>query len=153
MAGSNFDPQAYARAQRNIQTVIEAGKAGMVRALPTIGLQATNVVKVMVTKPSPSAPGGPPGLVHGGLRLSYGFEVGGEGERHWVSIGSDASTRRPITGEEVDYPKYLEEGTSHMAPRPHFRPAMAIVLPTIPATLRMAAETSMRAAAASLRVV
>ena len=152
MAGSkSFDPRSMAAAERNIAAVIEAGKRGMVAALPVIGIEATNVIKILLTHPSPSAPGEPPGLVYGGARLSYNWDVGGVGEVHHVDIGSDAATRRPITGEAVDYVKYLENGTSKMAARPHLRPGMAIVAPTIGPTLSRAATAAMRARAASLR--
>lgn len=152
MAGSkNFDPATIRAARRNIEEVVEAGKRAMVAALPVIGMEATNVIKILLTHPSPSAPGEPPGLVFGGARLSYDYDTGGSGNRHHVAIGSDAATRRPVTGEAVNYVKYLETGTSRMAARPHLRPGMAIVAPTIGPTLSRAATAAMRARAASLK--
>lgn len=152
MAGSkSFDPAAIHAAQRNIDAVLDAGKAAMVATLPVIGTEGVNIIKILLTHPSPSAPGEPPGLVFGGARLSYNYATGGVGEVHHVDIGSDAATRRPITGESVDYPKYLEMGTGRMAARPHLRPGMAILAPTIAPTLQKAASAAMRIRAASLR--
>lgn len=142
----------WRQADRNIRIVVEAGRKAMEDTLPTIGLEATNIIKVMLTHPPISVPGEPPGLRTGGLRLSYNYDVSSSGPfRMVLSIGSDAATRRPITGEPVDYAKFLEFGTSTMAPRPHLRPAVAIVLPMIAPTLKAAAQAAERAAAAGLR--
>ncbi len=142
----------WAQAGRNIETVVRAGEEAMHKALPTIGTEAVNIIKVLLTHPPVSVPGEPPGLRSGGLRLSYNYEVTSlTSHRSVLGIGSDAATRRPITGESVNYAKYLEFGTAIMAARPHLRPAVAIVLPMIAPTLRAAAEAAQRVAAAGLK--
>lgn len=151
MPSAGSEAAAFDKAHRNISAVIDAGVTGGRAALPLVGVEATNLIKVLVTGPSPSAPGGPPGLVFGGLRLSYGWDTGGVGHQHHVDIGSDAAARRPITGEAVDYAKYLEEGAGPMAPRPHLRPAMAIMVPLIGPMISRSITTAQRARAASLR--
>lgn len=60
-----------------------------------------------------SAPGQPPAVRTGTLRMSWSISSVGEGKGHFVAgIYSD-----------VPYANYLEEGTSKMAPRP-FREAI-----------------------------
>jgi hypothetical protein len=101
----------------------------------------TNQVKILITQqfPPQSAPGTPPHLRTGGLRLSYRWEPGGEeGNRH-VVIFSDTETRQPVPpGRPVIYASYIEWGTSLMAPRPHFRPAVEMIRPLIPGILGQA---------------
>jgi len=58
---------------------------------------------------SPSAPGEPPGVISGTLKRSITNEVEGLTGR---------------VGTNVEYGKYLELGTEHIAPRPFLRPAL-----------------------------
>jgi hypothetical protein len=143
--------QLSVQAANNIKIVLAAGREGARAALTALGIEGVNTVRVMLTHPSPSAPGEPPGLIMGGLRGSYDWEYGESGDEAWVYIGSDASRHRPITGEAVDYAHYLEFGTSRMAPRPHLRPAMALLTPLITPTIRTAIDAAERAAAAALK--
>ena len=147
MADDQISGSSMRHAKRNIEAVIEGGEEAARVGLNAIGLEAVNTIRLLVTRPSPSAPGTPPGLIFGGLRLSYEYEVAGNA----VMIGSDASTRRPVTGEAVDYAKYQEEGTRHMPARPHLRPAMAIIVPQIPVILSRTIAGGERAVAATLR--
>lgn len=142
---------AYRQAASNVQAVVEAGKQGLSQGLAVVGTEAVNVIRATLTGPSPSAPGSPPGLVYGGARLSYTSSTGHLGEERWVDIGSDASTRRPVTGEQVDYPKYLEFGTALMKARPHLRPSMAVVTPSIAPIVMSYCVAAQKARAASLR--
>lgn len=151
MGRSSFDASSWREAARNIEIVVDAGRKGMEKALPGIGIEATNVIKVLLTHPPISVPGEPPGLRTGGLRLSYNYDVSNLGRSSVLRIGSDAATRRPISGEAVDYAKYLEFGTRTMAPRPHLRPAIAIILPTIAPTLAAACVAAQKAAASGLK--
>lgn len=147
--GSSSD---WAQIERNVAAVVEAGEKAMRGALATLGIEATNTIKVLLTHPPVSLPGEPPGLRTGGLRLSYNWEVSrGRPGQAVLAVGSDAATRRPITGEAVNYAKYLEFGTRHMEARPHLRPAMAIITPLIAPTLVDACVAAERVAARGLR--
>lgn len=142
----------YVEAGQHIDAVIRAGEKAMHDAMPTIGVEATNTVKVLLTHPPVSVPGEPPGLRTGGLRLSYNWQHDKETpSRSTLSVGSDRATVQPIKGRQVDYAKYLEYGTRKMAARPHLRPAMALVTPLIGPTLNAACQAAQRAAAATLR--
>lgn len=149
---SKSPSEAWREAHRHIEMVLKAGEAGGAAALPLIGLETTNVIKVLLTGPSPSSPGKPPGLIFGGLRLSYNYEVTDSPQPglSTLAIGSDASTPRPITGEAVDYAKYLEEGTSKMPARPHLRPAMAIMAPLMGPMISRSITAAERVAAKAL---
>lgn len=151
MAASKPSGAAYRQAASNIEAVVEAGKQGLSAGLAVVGTETVNVVRTLLTGPSPSAPGNPPGLVYGGARLSYTSSTGHVGEERWVDIASDASTRRPVTGEQVDYPKYLEFGTALMKARPHLRPAMAVVTPSIAPIVMTHCVAAQKARAAALR--
>lgn len=152
MGSSDFDPKAWRQAARNIEIVVKAGEEAMQSTMRTFGVEITNVLKILLTHPPVSVPGEPPGLRTGGLRLSYNWDVVKTGANEVsLSVGSDASTRRPITGEAVDYAKYLEFGTRIMAPRPHLRPAVAIVLPLIGPNLVTSCYVAQKAAATGLR--
>lgn len=137
-----------AGAARNLQVTLRAGQAAAEDSLAVIGLMVTNTVKTSVTKPPFSAPGTPPGLRTGGLRLSYKSEVrrshsarGGK----YVAIYSDQTTIQPVPpGHKVDYPEYLEFGTSRMAARPHLRPAVEAVKAAIPAIVASAWSSGVR---------
>lgn len=104
--------RSFNEAKRNLSVVVTAGKVGATQGLRLVGVEAQNTVRLLLTGPSPSSPGQPPGLVHGGLRLSYGFDVAALGEQDVLSVASDAGTRRPITGEAVDYACVLGSHTS-----------------------------------------
>lgn len=123
-------------AVRNLQVTLKAGQEATDQALAVIGLMVTNAVKLAITKPPVSAPGTPPSLRTGGLRLSYKSEVRrghGRGKGSYVAVFSDEATLQPVPpGHRVMYAKYLEFGTSRMAARPHLRPAVEAIKPLIP---------------------
>ena len=151
MARSKVSAKSWAEAAANIRTVVEAGESAMNRTLPLIGVDGVNIIRVLVTHAPPSAPGEPPGLRFGGLRLSYDWDVSHHPAGRVLRIGSDASTRRPITGEAVDYAKILEYGSRNMAARPHLRPGIEVLKPTITPTLAAACVAAERTAASGLR--
>jgi len=62
---------------------------------------------------SPSAPGEPPHVRTGTLRRSIGFETFRIGRMFVGRVGTN-----------LKYGRWLEEGTSRMAPRPYLRPAL-----------------------------
>lgn len=136
---------AWRQAENNINTVLEAGKKGAIQSLKAVGTEGTNIVKTMLTNPSPGRPGGPPGLIYGGLRGSYEHHEGGEADEHYTAIGSNPSATRPVTGEDVDYAKYLE------GKFPHLRPSMALLVPLVGPIIRAGMISSMEAANARLK--
>lgn len=94
----------YAKAARNVQLVVNASFDDADRGLAIIGTEIVNTTRRMVTNPSPSQPGEPPGLVTGGLRLSYKWAyLSRRGRYRSIEVGSDASTRQPTTGRRVVY--------------------------------------------------
>lgn len=146
------DNAPFAQAAKNVELVVRASFDDADKALSIIGVEVTNTVKVMITRPGPSQPGEPPGLRTGGLRRSYTWEVKQPtGKRHEVWIGSDKTTLQPGTGLPVDYAGYLEFGTSKMEPRPHFRPAVMIVRERMPQHMARAIEQAQRRQAKKLK--
>lgn len=142
----------WGEAARNVELVVRASWDDSERALAVIGTEVTNEVKVLVTGPSPSEPGQPPGLVTGGLRLSYKWEPRvTRGRYREVWIGSDKSVLQPTTGRQVDYAPYLEFGTRRMAPRPHFRPAVLAARDRMPRQFARVIENAQRRQARQIR--
>ena len=91
-----------------------------------IGAEVTNAIKLSLQGPGSgrtyrrgrvihqaSAPGQPPATDHGRLIGSYTWQTGTDGKGPFVDIGTS-----------VAYAPHLEYGTSKMAARPHFRPAI-----------------------------
>lgn len=144
----------WVEASKNLELVIRASFDDADRALALIGTEGVNTVRRMVTNPSPSQPGEPPGLITGGLRLSYKWEWRDRvGRFRSIAIGSDSTTLRPIDGRRVIYAGWLEVGTRHMLPRPHFRPAMLAVRQTMPAHFARAIANAQRRQARKLRAM
>ena len=85
--------------------------------LKQTGDQLVRDLRAVVDVPYPpaSAPGRPPHKRSGRLRAMLGARVVGDK----AFVGSSA--RRG----SAPYPKFLEEGTSNMAPRPYLRPVVA----------------------------
>lgn len=76
-------------------------------------------LKLTISAPGRSVPYDPPGLQTGYLLRSYEVDV-----NNGAAITVELSTYAYYAG-------YLEFGTSKMAPRPHFRPAVARWLPLL----------------------
>lgn len=136
---------------KRVAKIVQAVELGLDDALNAIGIETVNTVRLLITKPSPSAPGEPPGLITGGLRLSYRWEVGSAGGVKFVMVGSDEAVLQPITGLPVDYAKWLEFGTSKMEARPHLRPAIEIVRPLIPVIVKNAVQARVKVAIAQMK--
>jgi HK97 gp10 family phage protein len=97
--------------------VITKKLEGKVRGrLRRIGAMLRKYIIMKITKgktrrDGPSKPGQPPHVDTGRLRQSIAWELHSDGRG--VRIGTN-----------VNYGKYLEEGTRHMAPRPYLRPSL-----------------------------
>lgn len=117
---------------------------GVDAALELVGLVITVAVKSKLRSPERSRPGEPPGIVTGGLFLSYKWEVGVQAGVRYVAVGSDESTLQPGTGRPVDYAAFLEFGTSRMEPRPHLRPAVNEVRARLPHHITERIEAAQR---------
>lgn len=144
----------YARAAEQVRLVVGASFDDADKAMAIIGTDIVNVTRRMVTNPSPSQPGQPPGLITGGLRLSYKWAyLSKRGRYRSIEAGSDSTTRQPITGRIVDYAAWLEGGTSRMEPRPHFRPAIMLVRQAMPEHFARAIVNAQRRQARNLRAM
>jgi hypothetical protein len=95
------------------------GSAASEGALESIGkLVVARLHDILSTPgPEPSAPGEYPHMQTGDLRGSYRYDLGHDGLGSYVDIGTD-----------IEYAPLLEYGTSIMAARPHFRPAIEFAL-------------------------
>lgn len=125
---------------KNIKQVLGAGRAGVPRDLDGIGLKITSKLRTRLSIPGKgnvydtlfftdrqgrvipfgsrpvhvaSAPGQPPAVDTGTLRASYG---------HYARRSAEGGLL--IVGTGVEYAKFLEFGTSKIAPRPHLRPVI-----------------------------
>jgi HK97 gp10 family phage protein len=118
--------QALERAAINLNRVLARAKLGGVQALNVIGVELSTLIRARfrpgegrlytrrgVTHRASRA-GAPPAVDTGRLRSSYTFRVGTVGGgRAYVDVGTN-----------VKYARFLEFGTIHMRPRPHFRPTV-----------------------------
>ena len=103
----------WVQASKNLELVVRASWDDANEALAFIGVEGVNEVRRMVTNPSPSQPGQPPGLITGGLRLSYKWEYRDRrGRFRSIAIGSDRATLQPTTGRPVTYACVFGKNTS-----------------------------------------
>lgn len=81
---------------------------------------AEKEAQTVVTNPSPSAPGSPPGVRSGGYRAGMhgASHVTGESSRS-VSVKIEVKNEVAVRNGHL-LGDYLEHGTSRMAARPHF---------------------------------
>lgn len=86
------------------------------RQIISRGTRAVNEIRNVeinvLTGPSPSAPGNPPGVRSGNLRGNWTGSVSGGGSGGSVSIVAELTSNAHYAG-------YLEEGTRKMAARPY----------------------------------
>lgn len=131
MAGTSAAAQAaneaaLAKATANLNMLAVAVAKDSPKVLEGIAIKLVNEIKRKLSQPGSgaiyrrggvthqaSAPGEPPAVDRGRLRASYTWQAGGEGKGSYVDIGTNTV-----------YAPMLEYGTSRMAPRPHFRPAI-----------------------------
>lgn len=83
-----------------------------------------NSVIEVLTNPSPSSPGEPPGIRSGHLRGAWNYGVRGGGGSGGVSIVAFGEA-------QAGYAGYLEDGTRKMAARPYVDKIMEDVQPEV----------------------
>ena len=93
-----------------------SGPAGpMARYLAQVGIRLETQMKINVTGGGPSGQG--PHVRTGRLRSSITWQVDEDGSGLYVDAGTN-----------VDYGRYLEEGTDRMRPHPWAEPALETVM-------------------------
>ena len=92
------------------------------------------------SSPPPSEPGEPPHLDTGTLARSIDWEVEDQPRSIVGRIGTN-----------LDYGRYLELGTSIMAPRPYLRPALDRMRPHIQLMFRQAGRRASRQQGSGVR--
>ena len=103
VAGGQIQAAVNSITERVAQQIVSRGT----RAVNELRNSAVEVL----TNPSPSAPGNPPGVRSGNLRSNWTGSVEGGGGGGLVSI-------TPTITSNAHYAGYLEHGTSKMAARP-----------------------------------
>lgn len=96
-------------AVRDIGAAALRKRGQLVEAVALTAVQGETRMKRMLTNPSPSRPGNPPGVDTGRYRSSWRHRFDAN------ALGAELYT-------DVEYGPYLEYGTSRMAPRPHAGP-------------------------------
>lgn len=90
---------------RQVQHVLESRFETAIKEVAEVGQKSA---KALVSGPSPSAPGNPPGIITGYLRDS--ITLAQQDRYHWILLAG------------AHYALYLEFGTYKMAARPFMRP-------------------------------
>lgn len=117
-------PEAIKKAAK--EAVQEANHKTIQKGTRVANALRNSVIEVL-TNPSPSAPGSPPGLRSGYLRRAWNYGVrssGGSGGG--ISIVAYADSKAHYAG-------YLQDGTKKMAARPFVDPIMEDVEPAVDA--------------------
>ena len=100
---------------------LEARFEDAIREVAEVGQKSA---KALVSGPSPSAPGNPPGIITGNLRDH--ITIAQADRYHWILLSG------------AYYALYLELGTWKMAARPHMRPTAYTLHQNAPAIVRRA---------------
>lgn len=99
-----------------LRALVNSPAGGTARDLARRALQVETAAKLNLSGPFPPAsfPGEPPHLRTGRLRASVTWE-----------LGQDALGLYAAVGTNVDYGRYLEDGTDRLAARPWLKSALA----------------------------
>lgn len=124
-----------------LEKIHNAIKGALHSAGTELGNDSVRIIKGLISLPYPPAsqPGEPPHRRIGRLREGYTSKVTDFSDYVEVEISSS-----------VEYSVYLEYGTRHMAPRPHFRPAMEVAKTSIPVLVATHVELAVAAEVARM---
>ncbi len=116
MAGfSVFGDITFAWDDQALAALLHGPGGETARYLATVGVKLESQMKVNVTAGGPSGQG--PRVRTGRLRSSITWQVGEDGAGLYVDAGTN-----------VDYGRFLEEGTDRMRPHPWAQPALDSVV-------------------------
>ena len=106
---------------RNVEQLLESRFETAIKEVAEVGQKSA---KALVSGPSPSRPGEPPGIITGNLRDL--ITLAQASRYHWILLGG------------VYYTLYLELGTWKMAARPHMRPTAYTLAKVAPGIVKRA---------------
>jgi HK97 gp10 family phage protein len=106
---------------RTIEAALTARFENAIREVAEVGQKSA---KALVSGPSPSAPGNPPGIITGWLRDS--ITIAQQDRYHWILLAG------------AHYSLYLEFGTYKMAARPFMRPTAVTLRQIAPGIVKRA---------------
>lgn len=106
---------------RNVEQLLESRFETAIKEVAEVGQKSA---KALVSGPSPSAPGNPPGIITGWLRDS--ITIAQQDRYHWILLAG------------AHYSLYLEFGTYKMAARPFMRPTAYTLVKIAPGIVQRA---------------
>ena len=106
---------------RTIEAVLSSRFETAIKEVAEVGQKSA---KALVSGPSPSAPGNPPGIITGWLRDS--ITLAQQDRYHWILLAG------------ATYSLYLEFGTYKMAARPFMRPTAVTLRQVAPGIVKRA---------------
>lgn len=116
-----MSPEAAAAAiQEEVKSRVKRTKQQAGARLVMGANELRNAALTVLANPSPSPPGGPPGVQSGHLRMKWRVRSYGSGGNGVMAIQSG-----------VHYSGYLEHGTSKMAARPYVEKVKETAMPEI----------------------
>lgn len=112
---------------RTIEAVLSSRFETAIKEVAEVGQKSA---KALVSGPSPSRPGEPPGIITGNLRDH--ITILQASRLHWILL---SAARSP---QGAPYPLYLEIGTWKMAARPYMRPTAYTLVKIAPGIVKRA---------------
>ncbi len=106
---------------RTIEAVLSSRFETAIKEVAEVGQKSA---KALVSGPSPSSPGHPPGIITGWLRDS--ITIAQQDRYHWILLAG------------AHYSLYLEFGTYKMAARPFMRPTAVTLRQIAPGIVKRA---------------